>query len=114
MNKLIPFEKFSKKAAKLSSLSDLSVVVDGKGIPLGFVFGRDAFISFLEYMDGEFEKRVKNPRDSYHNPAGQLIDLIEEKLPLNPRFIHDLKETLTKTKKSDWIPLEEVVRSLHV
>lgn len=116
MNKLIPFTKFSKKGngSKLRFLSNTSVIVDGKDSPLGFVFGRDSFISFLEHIDSEFEKKVKDPRQAFNNPAGRLIDLIEERLPVNPNFIKDLKLSLTKTKKSDWIPIEEVIRSLHV
>lgn len=114
MNKLVPFVKFSKKIGKFSFLSKTSVVVDGKGIPLGFVFGRDAFIALLEHIDSEFEKNVKDQKKAFNNPAGNLIDLIEEKLPLNPEFVKKLKTSFEKTKKSDWIPFEEIKRSLHV
>lgn len=114
MNKLVPFTKFSKKAGRLSFLSKASVVVDREGTPLGFVFGRDAFITLLEHMDEAFEKSAKNKEKAYQNPAGKLIDLIEEKLPLNPDFVKELKSSFAKTKKSDWIPFEDVVRSLHV
>jgi len=48
MNKLIPLSKFSKKAEKLLSPSQTDVIVDKNGIPLGFVFGRNSFIDFLE------------------------------------------------------------------
>jgi len=81
---------------------------------MGFVFGRDAFISLLEHFDQEFEKKVGDVKKAYDNPAGKLIDLIEEHLPLNPDFVRNLKSTLAKTKKSDWISLEDVSRSLHV
>lgn len=114
MVKLIPFTKFADKAGKSKFLSKTSVLVDKKGIPLGFFFGRDSFISFLEYIDAEFEKRVADPKKAFHNPAGIMIDMIEEKLPLNPDFVRDLKLSVAKTKKSDWIPLEEVRRILHV
>lgn len=113
MNKLIPFAKFSKKRGKLSFLSKTSVVIDEKGIPVGFMFGRDSFISFLEHIDAEFEKKVKDQKKAFANPAGKLIDLIEETLPVNPRFVHDLKSSLAKTKQSDWISLEDVVSALH-
>lgn len=112
-NKLVPFKKFSDEAEKFN-LSDTSVMVDKKGIPLGFVFGRDSFISFLEYIDSEFEKKVKDPKIAFDNPAGRLIDLIEGKLPLNPRFVQDLKSSISKTRKSDWISLDEVSHSLNV
>lgn len=114
MNKLVPFRQFSKKANRLSFLSNTSVVVDKKGHPLGFVFGRDAFISLLEHIDAEFEKNVMDPKQAYNNPAGKLIDIIEEKMPLNPAFVKSLKSSVSKTKKSDWIPFEDVLRFLHV
>lgn len=113
-NKLIPFTEFSKKAARLSSLSNTSAVVDRNGVPLGFVFGRDSFISFLEYLDEQFEKKVKNPKEAFDNPAGKLIDTIEEKLPVNPEFMKTLKSSVVNSKQSGWIPLKEVLRALHV
>lgn len=111
--KLVPFKRFSKKAEKFN-LSDTSVMVDKKGIPLGFVFSRDSFISFLEYIDSEFEKRVTDPKTAYDNPAGRLIDLIEEKLPLHPKFVRDLKTSISKTQKSDYISLDEISHFLNV
>jgi len=114
MNKLIPFAKFSNKARKLGFLSDTSIIVNDKKVPLGFVFGRNAFISLLEHIDEEFERKVDDPQKAFNNPAGKLIDLIEEKLSVNPNFISQLKKTITRTKRSDWIPFEEVVKSLNV
>ena len=113
-NKLVPFKDMFGKRGHISSLSKTSVVVDEKGVPLGFVFGRDAFIAFLDHVDTEFEKRARNSSKAYDNPAGRLIDLIEEKLPLRSEFIRDLKQSIKKTKKEDWIPLREVMQSLHV
>ncbi len=110
MNKLVPFSKFSKNR---SSLSAASVVVDEKNVPLGFVFGRDSFISFLQHIDDEFEKRIQDPKIAFNNPAGRLIDLIEEKLPLNPKFVKGLKQSIKGTKRGDFISLEELSRSLN-
>lgn len=112
MNKLVPFKKFSKKMTQVPS--GASVLMDEKNIPLQFIFGRDAFISFLEYIDNEFEKNIPDPDIAYNNPAGKLIDLIEERLPLNPKFIKDLKESIAKSKKSKVYSLDEVIRSLNV
>lgn len=106
--------KYSKKMGKISYLTNTSVIVDKKGFPLGFVFGRDAFISFLTAIDEEFEKKVTNPKQAFTNPAGKLIDLIEENLRVNPEFVKDLKTSLKKTKKEDWIPLTEIKRVLNV
>lgn len=110
MNKLVPFSKFSPKA----SLSGASVVMNGKNTPLGFVFGRDSFISFLQRIDDEFEKRIATPKLAFDNPAGRLIDLIEERLPLNPKFVKDLKSSISRKDKSSWISLDQLSRSLHV
>lgn len=112
MNKLIPFSKFSKKVTRIPS--GASVLMDERNIPLQFIFGRDAFISFLEYIDSEFEKNIPNPDIAYNNPAGKLIDLIEERLPLNPKFVKDLKESVAKSKKSKSYSLDEVISSLNV
>lgn len=116
MNKLIPFTKFSssKKTKAFPFLSKTSVVIDSEGTPVGFVFGRDAFISFLETIDETFEKKVKDQKEAYDNPAGKLIDLIEERMPVNPEFVNDLKKSVKRTKKQDWIPLDEVIRSINV
>lgn len=110
MKKIVPFSKFSKK----TSISGASVVMDDKNTPLGFVFGRDSFISFLERIDCEFEKRVKNPKLAYDNPAGRLIDLIEERLPLQPKFVKDLKDSIKSSRKRDFISLEELAHYLNV
>lgn len=113
MNKLIPFKKFSKKA-HLPVSSGTSVMVDEKGIPLEFIFGRDAFISFLEYIDNEFEKNITNPDIAFNNPAGKLIDLIEAKLPVKPKFIKEVKEARAKAKKTGWINFDKIEQSLNV
>ena len=94
--------------------SGASVVMDGKNTPIQFIFGRDAFISFLEHIDSEFEKNISNPDIAYNNPAGKLIDLIEERLPLHPKFVKDLKESISKSRKSKTYSLDEVIRSLNV
>ena len=114
MNKLIPFSRFIKTAGKLRFLTNTSVVVDEKKTPIGFMFGRDAFISLLEHFDSEFEKRVQDERLGLDNPAGKLIDLIEEKLPVNPNFTKDLKSAIENAKQSGWVSLQDIKRSLHV
>lgn len=113
-NKIIPFSQFVRPSGDLASLSNTSVVIDKGGVPLGFVFGRDAFISLCTMLDDEFEKRVSDPKKAYDNPAGKLIDLIEERLPVNPNFTKDLKLSIKNTKKSGWISIEQITRTLHV
>jgi len=111
MNKLVPFKKFSKKSSQLDAVT---VVVDDKNIPLEFRFGRDALISFLEYLDLEFEQNINDPDIAYNNPAGKLIDLIEEKLPVRTEFAKDLKESIKNNKNSKTFSLDEISRSLNV
>ncbi|MDO8570363.1 MAG: hypothetical protein Q7R97_02160 [Candidatus Daviesbacteria bacterium] len=112
-NKLIPFKKFSNKAERFN-LSGTSVMVNKTGVPLGFVFGRDSFISFLEYIDSEFEKNVTDPGKAFNNPAGKLIDFIEEKLPVKSKFMSDIKEARKEAQRIGWVSLGEIERSLNV
>ncbi len=114
MTKVVPFAKLSRKYSPHVSLDKASVVVDDKGITQGFVFGRDVFISFLEYLDHEFEKRSPDPQKAYDNPAGKLIDAIEENLPLKPTFVDELRRSLSQTKSQKWISLAEIKRILNV
>jgi len=112
MNKLIPFNKLTKNKKASELLSKTSVVIDESGSPQGFVFGRDSFIVFLEHIDEEFENKVKNQKQAFNNPAGKLIDIIEENLQVNPQLIKDIKNS--ETKEMDWIPFDKVIQSLHV
>lgn len=114
MNKLVPFTKISGYHDTFSFLSEVSVAVDKKGSPVGFVFGRDSFITFLEKIDSEFEKKIKDPKSAYNNLAGKLIDMIEEKLPLNPIFVKELRNSIRETKNNDWISFKDVLKTLNV
>lgn len=114
MNKLIPLSKFSRLSDKLSFLSKTSVVVDEKGIPMGFFFGRESFISLLSKIDEQFEQKVASPKEAYNNFAGRLIDLIEEKLPVREEFIKGLKKSIETAENQGWIPLSELKKSLNV
>lgn len=111
-NKLVPISKFFKLEDKLSFLSNVSIVADKNNVPLGFVFGRDSFISLLERIDEQFEKKAKYPKDAYNNLAGKLIDLIEQKLPINPEFIHELRESITAAQKRGWVSFSKIIKSL--
>src|SRR3990167_10976741 len=114
MNRLVSLAKLTKTKKTFPLSSRISVIVNSKRTPLGFVFGRDSFIAFLEKIDEEFEAKVKDPKQAYNNLAGRLIDLIEEKLPVNPKFVKDLKTSISDAKKTRWIPLEEIKHSLNV
>lgn len=114
MTKLIPFASVPALSKSFSNTDKTSMVVDKKGVPVGFVFGRDALISFLEKIDTEFEKKVTDPVKAWNNPAGMLIDAIEEKLPLDDNFILSLKESVVKLDEKHLISLEEIAKLLHV
>lgn len=111
MAKIIPFTKLASTKENKSILSDISVIMDEKGIPAGFAFGREAFISFLSKIDQEFENSVSDPKKAFNNPAGRMIDLIEEHLPVNPEFIKILRAT---KREKTYISLEELSNFLHV
>ncbi|MCL4389859.1 MAG: hypothetical protein M1484_00760 [Patescibacteria group bacterium] len=114
MNKLVSLSKFSGSGKKLPMLSDASVVVDERGIPLGFFFGRDSLISLLSKIDEQFENKVGNQRLAYDNYAGRIIDLIEEKLPVRPEFVDDLKRSIADAKKQGWVSMNELRSTLNV
>ena len=111
---MVSFSKFVKPRGDLASLSNASVIVDKENIPLGFLFGRNSFISLCTVLDDEFEKRASDPERAYDNPAGRIIDLIEEKLPVNANFAKELKFSIKQAKKSGWISLDKIISRLHV
>lgn len=111
--KIIALAKFTK-IESMPYLSETSVILDKNKNPLGFVFGRDAFITMLEHIDDEFEKRVTDQKKYFDNPAGKLIDAIESKLPLNENFVNKLKLIIATTDKSDYISIDEIMKNIHV
>jgi len=111
MSKIIPFTKLAPVKGEQALLSKISVMLDQHNQPAGFIFGRNAFISFLEQIDNEFEKKVPDQKKAFANPAGKLIDLIEEHLSVSEKFIASLREA---THGKSFIPLEEISKFLHV
>lgn len=114
MSKLVPFTKFSKDLTNLAFLSNTFAVLDKNDVPVGFVFGRDAFISFLEQIDTAFEANVSDSTIAYSNPAGKLIDLIEEHMSVDKKFVKKLHNSLADKTREEWIPLEDIKKELHV
>jgi hypothetical protein len=112
MSKIVPFRSlFNLK--KYPELSEISVVVNDKKQPAGFLFGRDAFIEFLEKLDETFEKNIDDPKRAYTNPAGRLIDAIEAHLTVDPKFTKKLKTSI-KNNITGLVSLSEIERFLHV
>lgn len=114
MNTLMPLKKFMPQSKRLALSANTFVVHNKSGIPIGFVFGRDSFISLLEQIDNQFEELVEDKTKAFHNPAGELIDAIEEQLPVNAQFVHELQQLHRDTKSTDWIPMEQVNTLLNV
>ena len=85
VNKLIPFTQLSRVGGG-RSLSNASVVVDDRGVPVGFFFGRDTFISLMTTIDEQFEKRTGSVKEAYDNFAGEIIDLVEEKITVKTKI----------------------------
>lgn len=112
MNKLIPFAKFNLFKAPV--LDGAYVVSDANKTPKGFLFGTDTFISFLTKIDESFEKISSDQKKTFNNPAGKLIDLIEEHLPLNENFVQEMKESMAKSDYQMGISLEQISKTLHV
>lgn len=111
MSKIISFTKLTHLKKDQALLSNISVMLDQHNLPAGFIFGRNAFISFLEQIDNEFEKKVSDQKKAFTNPAGKLIDLIEEQLPVDEKFLQSLKEA---TQHKSFVSLEEISKFLNV
>ena len=79
-----------------------------------FIFDSFALLDVLSKIDEELVDRLS--AEEYHdksvNPAGWLIDEIESKLPLNPKFVLSLKKSIAEAKKNGFIPFEKVKREL--
>jgi len=111
MNKLVPLSKFSKRSFNFPGAF---VIVNKKGAPVGYAFGNDAFISLLSRIDDQFESLAKDQDRAHYSIAGKIIDIIEEKLPLNPEFVKDLDESIKEARKEGWIPFNQVQKMLNV
>ena len=115
--KLKPFSKLVPSSVlKLEKGSKAAVFCDKNGVPKGFVFDTFAFLDVLSDIDNKLLDKLSG--DEYHdkafNPAGWLIDKIEAKLPLNPKFVEKLKKSIEEGKKKGYIPFEEVIKKLRL
>jgi len=103
--KLVPLSVF-----KLSSGSRAGVVVDKEGTPQLFVFDTPALLDVLSTIDESLSGKVSHKE--YHsksvNPAGWLIDEIEAKLPLSPKYVDSLREAIAEAEERGWVPFEKI------
>lgn len=114
MNKIVPFNKISNLNGERKLLAGASVVVNQKGIPVGFVFGSDSFIALLSKIDEQFENNVLDPKKAFDNFAGRIIDIIEEKLPIKKSFLTEMKISVSEAQKNGWISLTDLKHALNV
>ncbi len=115
--RLVSWKKIVPPSAfPLEKGSRAGVVVDRKGIPCLFIFDTFALLDVLSEIDEKLIDRLTD--EEYHsreaNPAGWLIDAIETKLPLNPKYIASLKKAIKEAKKKGWIPFERIERELSL
>ena len=113
--KLLSFGKIAPASVfKLTKGSNAAVVVDKKGAPRIFLFDAFALLDVLSAIDEALVDRLsaKEYHDKSVNPAGQLIDLIESKLPLNPDFVASLKKSIAEAGKKGWVPFEALEKKL--
>lgn len=113
--KLVPWSKVvSLSSFKLGKDSRAGVVLDQSGTPQLFIFDTNALLDVLSEIDEKLVDRLSSKE--YHsylvNPAGWLIDEIESKLPLNPKYIQSLKTAIDEANKKGWIPFSKVQAEL--
>jgi len=115
--KLISWAKVApKKIFPLSKGSQAGVVIDSKGAPQLFIFNTFALLDMLSEIDERLADRLSD--EEYHskeiNPSGWLIDEIESRMPLKPKYLKTLRSALNEAKKKGWIPFEKIERDLHL
>ncbi len=114
--KLVSWSKSMLSKSKLNKDSRAGIIVDKNGTPQLFVFDTPAFLDVLSTIDEALVDRL--PDDEYNskssNPAGWLIDEIEARLPLNPKYIQSLRDAVEEAKKRGWVPFSKVRRSLSL
>ena len=96
--------------------SRAGIIVDREGKPQLFIFDTFALLDVLSRIDEALVDRLL-PRE-YHsktiNPAGWLIDELEEKLPLDPKYIKSLKDAIDEANKKGWVPFEKIEQELEL
>lgn len=112
MPQLIKYTDFLNKKEKLMQ-ENAYVITDKQSHPMGFAFGKDAFIQLLEKMDEYYQDMIPDQRKAYTNPAGRLIDQIEEYIPLKEHFIQDVADTAQQTDTQSWIPFKEIIKNIE-
>ena len=89
--------------------------MDRNGTPQLFIFDTFALIDVLSEIDEKLVDRLPIP--DYHsksvNPAGWLIDELESRLPLDPKYIKSLKDAIDEANKKGWVPFSKIQKELE-
>lgn len=115
--KLVPWQKVAPLSVfKLKKSSRAGVVLDANGTPHLFIFDTLALLDILSEIDEKLVDRL--PVSEYHsksvNPAGWLIDELESRLPLNPKYIRSLKDAIDEANKKGWVPFSKIQKELEL
>lgn len=113
--KLVPWQKVAPLSVfKLEKDSRAGVVLDKNGAPQLFIFDTSALLDVLSTIDESLIDKLSTK--DYHskktNPAGWLIDEIESKLPLKPKFVESLRKALQEAQKKGWVPFSKIQSEL--
>ena len=117
IDQLVQWEKIVPKSVlPIEKTSRAGVIVDRNGAPHFFIFDAFALLDVLSAIDDKLVDRLST--EAYHsktiNPAGWLIDHIEERLPLNPVYIQSLRDAITDAQKKGWIPFNVIEQELKL
>lgn len=115
--KLVPWKRVVPLSVfKLEKGSRAGVVLDQAGTPQFFIFDTFAFLDILSAIDERLLDQLSSA-DYYSkkvNPAGWLIDQIESKLPLNPKYLQSLKSAIDEANKKGWVPFSKIQSELNL
>jgi len=109
--RLIAWDRLAPKSVfPLEKSSRAGVVLDRDGAPQLFIFDTFALLDVLSKIDESLVDRLTS--EEYHsksvNPAGWLIDEIESRLPVNPKYANALLKGIEEAKQKGFIPFEKI------
>lgn len=115
--KLIAWERLAPKSVfPLERGSRAGVVADKNGVPQLFIFDTFALLDVLSKIDEQLVDRL--PNEEYHskavNPAGWLIDELESRLPVNPKYANELLKGIEEAKRKGFISFERIKAELSL
>lgn len=104
--------RFSK--IKVSRGSKAVVYLDKNGTPKVFAFDTFALLDILSAIDEPLLDKLSD--EEYHsaktNPAGWMIDKIESRMPVHPKFAQSLKNAVREAGCKGWVPLSKLCADL--